>query len=549
MAPPKTNRKPSLGPQRNKQGDPSDAYSPEENPKGSKKTQIREISSEKGLNPEEKKQNKPSLTTSKASSGPNGRIASKDAASRLPPQNVRPLHPPKPPFSEKLVKPPKSAKSSLQPNESFQEFRGTTVNDKVIERVSELPIKQKLDPQIPKLLEKLKKLTDQCSKLSQEKTKLEGELFQMRNNHELRAEPGSWSEMRDRAIKGELLRLRSENYRLRSSVKLNDRFGELISRAALDSEVSAAKCLDAIQTAEKDEMKASAVLIEVMNHVFRLNSSLKSTETDFLKLNEEKGTKNTELWDNSFASSEVHSTENLTAKVLEVLLDQESATFSCLEGLNLKEIADQDQTKPLHDIILAASRSLLSKSIILSSFVPSKKSSAEIRKKLKAVSNLNFAEKARKIEENLKENMKNIPILDDLKGSIFLKVDLDALCSLESAETAESAISRISCLLTVLSNLIKYTKLEKMAQKLEDLSEKFLYKFDQIIASPTRELINFLDRTGFSHEVYLGYRYRLLSTLESIFENESQDGNGWILHLQSLKETSKEILETLRKKI
>lgn len=548
MAPPKNIVKPGLVPTRNTKEVDRDVIDTHVDQGNSKKSTMRDMSMEKRSKIDHNKQPKPSLTKTKENTISGGRSASKEGASRLPPQNVKPLHPPKPQFSEKLVKPPKSGKPSIQPTDPFLDSRAPTHVEKLPERQSELAPKPRLDPQIPKLLEKVKKLTDLNAKLANEKSTLEAEVALLRNTESLIGEGTTWSEKRDRAIKAEMLRLRAENYRLRSSVQLNDRFGELISRAALDSEAYAKKCLELLQGNDVDEYKASMALGDIMNHVFRLNSILKNAQTDFFRLKEERGAKNTELWDNNFSSSEVHSTQNLTENVLQVLLDQESTFFSSLEVLKMKEFSEGTEMKILHDIITASCQALLSKSLLLSSYFPTKKSSTEIKKKLKVLSGLNFSQKIIKLESNLKENMKNFEIVDDLAGPNFLKADLYSLCKLDSSETPEAATSRISCLLTVMTNLIETSKTRKMAEKLQEITERCLGNFDQAIGAPIRELINFLDRTGFCHEVYLGYRYRLLSAVDSILAHNNTDENGWIDHLQRLNSYVKEVLETVKMK-
>lgn len=465
-------------------------------------------------------------------------------SSKMPPQNVKPISKAKTLTTEKLVKPPRSSKQVLKPMESMDEghsrssLRSDAVGSKTVlsgteSRVQKLPA---LDSQMYKLFDKIRKLTESNSKLTQEATKLRAELLQAKQSAPLlEGETKSWNVVRDRQLKSELLRLRAENYKLKSSLQLNDRFGEVVSRLARDSESICDACVEATRLEEDSDRLAIEVLSDVMSKIIKMNSTLQSAHRDYLDLKGEQGVATSRDWDCNFAQSDAHSVQLLTERVCGILFDLETENSSILNSEKMKEIKDAGIIKEFHDSIVKSSQALLAKSFILMNFSASKKSTLELKKKMKTISTLDVGSQIVQLEKKLQENLKNFPEIQDGLDQKLMTADLQSFFSMRAGkDDPQLSLYRMSGMLIALDFVCKTQKLNKRLVVLEEKLESYLARIDSAIAESVREMINFLDRTGFSHEVYLGYRYKVLNSLDKFFKIEFDDRSGWTAYLEEL---------------
>ena len=555
MVPPKeiplksqaTNRRSSNGPQRDQSQDRKLGQPPKLPNRTSSisKQQSSTTSDLENHNLEEKEGN------SKAS--PN--LGVKSGVSRLPPQNVKPMLKSKSSTNPKLAKPPKSSKPLLQPIESMEEnySRLTIKSEGLGSRLSQKPAEDRsnrshgFDAQVYKLLDMTKRLTETNAKLSQENSFLKAEIGQFRANLPLMVQDEDWSKQRDRILKDELLRLRAENYKLRSSSQLNERFGDLLSRLARDSELYCNQCLEAVEAEEGSEKKAFEVLSDVTSCVFKLNTSLQSCCRDYTNLKEEQGTLNTREWDCSFGKAEVHSTQQMTDKVCRTLLELETSYADALNQLKMVDVIENNILKSFRQLIVESSKALLEKSMILNSFSPTKKTYLELKKKLKGLNGLNISEELSNLQTKHSENIQNFSNLDAELHARLMSSDLESFFKHMTGSDPKLSICRMSGMLLSLDKICASNKQIKKTEAIEAKLSVYLKQFDRSIAEWVRELINFLDRTGLCHEVYLGYRHKILNALDEFFMIQPADSSGWTEYLEELRETARSCLNEFGK--
>lgn len=474
----------------------------------------------------------------------------KPGVPRLPPQNVKPVSRPKVTANTKLAKLPGPSKPSLRPMEVDTDSQGrSTLRSEAAGSIAgskpaeDKPVRhQAIDAQVYKLMDKVKRLTENNGKLTQENCQMKAELGQFKANLPLFVQSVDWSKERDRVLKGELLRLRAENYKLRSSSQLNERFGELLSKVARDCEMHSNQCLQAVQEGGESEKRAMEVLTDVMSGLFRLSSSLQNSCRDYTSLREEQGMLNTREWDCNFGNAEVHSTQVMTEKVCSILLDLETTFAESLAKLPMKDLEENGILKSYHQLVIESSRALIEKSITLSCFIPTKKTHLELKKKLKGLSTLNLADAVARVESKVAENIDQFSNLTADLHAKLMSADLEAFFKLRSQSDPQLALCRMSGMILSLDKICTTNKIIKKTEAIEAKLGVYLKRFDQDIGEWVRELINFLDRTGLCYEVYLGYRHKILSSLEKFFVIEPDDCSGWSQYLEELRDTTRSCL-------
>ena len=473
---------------------------------------------------------------------------------KLPPgQNVKAVPgknlPPKPEFKKKPTPAATgSAKAEARPSEeaaqqeeaSMSRKSESTIKEHQSTRQSEQPEKPSkkptTDPTLYKLLDRIKTLTEQHQTAQREKAKLELKLQGLEPPQVL-AEESRWPLARDTILKRELLRLSLENYKLRTSLRVNERFGELIISLGKEFKQMIERGMAFTAESCREASNPSELIGDLMSLLIRLDGSLQAVHRDYQMLREEAGSQNAKEWDCGFSKTDIHSQQELVSEVCSVLLDFEGRICEKITRLENKLLLSDysEGDRLLREALIEESQFLLTKGLLLNNFVAGKATSSEFKKRIKAVSMLNIEDSLTKFERHLRENLSRISggaVGREEIHSLVLH-DSEAIKAKYLESRSSESLVKIGCMLSHLEHLDKSLKNSQDARTVQKRMEYFVQKLRSDFADPTFELFNYLDRMGITHEIYLAYRQRLIYNYNLLL-SPSAEGDNLLLYASEL---------------
>lgn len=441
----------------------------------------------------------------------------------------------KPPVPNHPINVTKKQKPTILEDSSHKQEQSITTDStskKSIENTNNTyvqPKKQSADPTLYKLLDRIKQLTESNQTLQKEKSKLELKL-QTLEAPLILEENLEWSLRRDKMIKHELMRLRIENYKLKSSMKVNERFGELIVSLSRDFNSMIDRMMEFTEeTCKSQAANPNELIGDIASMLIRLNNNTQSINRDFLILKEENGSRNAREWDCAFSQTDIHSEQELAQSLCTILMDFEGKIQEKIRKIEKKV---NDGTYSSEDEILKQSlieecQLVLNKAILVNNFSASKSSAGEFKKRLKAVQRLNIEDSLVPLKNRIMENVEIMRVTACTHETIrnLVTMESESVKSKLVEARSSDAILRIGCLLSYIEHISKVAQCAQDAMAIRSKMDYFIQRVKSDLSDPIFELFNFLDRQGLSHEVYLAYRQKLIYNLNLVVSTIHREDN------------------------